>query len=75
MTEVIVWSKYNCQFCDMAKALLNRHNISFEERKIGDGYDKEELLELAPNARSLPQIFIDGVLIGGFTELKVHLNG
>jgi glutaredoxin 3 len=75
MTKAIIWSKYHCPYCDQAKALLGQREIPFEERKIGDGYTKEELLEAVPNARTVPQIFIDDVLIGGFTELKAHLNG
>jgi glutaredoxin len=71
----IVWSKYNCPYCDQAKALLKQRGIKYEERKIGDGYSKEELLEAVPNARTVPQIFLDGNLIGGFTELKKHLQG
>ena len=73
--KAIVWSKYNCPNCDQAKALLGQRAIPFEERKIGDGYTKEELLEEIPSARSVPQIFIDGVLIGGVNELRTHLNG
>ena len=73
--KAIVWSKYHCPYCDQAKALLKAKGIAFEEKKIGDGYTKEELLEAVPNARTVPQIFIDDQLIGGFTELKAHLQG
>jgi len=73
--KVVVWSKYHCPYCDQAKALLGQRDIAFEERKIGDGYSREELLEAIPTARSVPQIIIDDVVIGGFTELKAHLNG
>ena len=73
--SAIVWSKYNCPYCDQAKALLTQRGIKYEERKIGDGYSREELLEAVPNARTVPQIFLDGNLIGGFTELKKHLQG
>ena len=73
--KAIVWSKYNCPYCDQAKALLKMKGIQFEEKKIGDGYTKEELLEAVPTARTVPQIFIDGELVGGFTELKARLNG
>ncbi len=72
--RAIVWSKYNCPYCDQAKALLKSKNIPFEERKIGDGYTKEELLEAVPNARSVPQIFLDDKLIGGFTELRQYIQ-
>jgi len=72
--KATVWSKYHCPYCDQAKALLKSKNIPFEEKKIGDGFTKEELLEAVPNARTVPQIFLDGQLIGGFTELKKHLE-
>jgi glutaredoxin len=72
--KTILWSKYDCTFCDQAKALLKQNSIEFEERKIGDGWTKEELLESVPDARSVPQIFLDGEYIGGFTELKKRLE-
>jgi len=71
--KAILWSKYHCPYCDQAKALLKQQGIPFEEKKIGDGYTKEELLEAVPTARTMPQIFIDGELVGGFTELKQKL--
>ena len=74
MNPVIIWSKYNCPYCDQAKALLKDRKIPFEERKIGDGYTKEELLEAVPNARTVPQIIINGTTIGGFTELRQKLT-
>ena len=73
--KVVVWSKYHCPNCDQAKALLGQRQIPFEERKIGDGYTKEELLEAVPTARTVPQIIIDGKVIGGINELRTHLNG
>ena len=72
--KVVVWSKYHCTFCDQAKLLLGQREIKFEEKKIGDGYTKEELLEEIPTARSVPQIIIDGNVIGGFPELKEFLK-
>jgi glutaredoxin 3 len=69
----IVWSKYQCPYCDQAKALLNQKGIQFEERKIGDGWTKEDLLEAIPTARTVPQIIINDELVGGFTELKKKL--
>jgi glutaredoxin 3 len=49
--------------------------IAFEEKKLGDGYTKEDLLEAVPAARTVPQIFIEDELVGGFIELKARLNG
>jgi glutaredoxin len=74
MTTAIIWSKQNCTFCDQAKMLMNNKGIAFEERKIGEGWTREQLLEAVPNARSVPQIFLDGELVGGFTELRTKLT-
>ena len=71
----IVWSKDHCTYCVQAKNLLTSQGIDYEERNINEGYTKEQLLEVVPNARTLPQIFIDDKLIGGFTELRQHLQG
>jgi glutaredoxin len=73
--KAIVYSKYHCSYCDQAKALLKQKGIPFEERKIGDGYTKEDLLEAVPDALTVPQIFLDQELIGGLTELKEKLTG
>ena len=74
--KAIVWSKDACPFCVQAKALLESRGIEFEERNIMAGtWTKEQLLESVPNARTLPQIFLDDKLVGGFTELRKHLQG
>ena len=73
--KAVIWSKDPCPFCDQAKALLTQRGIEFEEKKIGHGYSREQLLEAVPNARTVPQIFLDDELIGGFTELRKHLKG
>jgi glutaredoxin 3 len=74
MSKAIVWSKNHCPFCDQAKALLTQKGIVFEEKKVGEGYSREDLLEAVPTARTVPQIFLDGELVGGFTELKQRLQ-
>ena len=73
--KAIVWSKDHCPYCVQAKNLLASHGIEYEERNINEDYTKEQLLEAVPDARTLPQIFIDDKLIGGFTELRQHLQG
>jgi glutaredoxin 3 len=73
--KAVIWSKDDCPFCDQAKALLKQRGIEFEEKKIGYGYTREQLLEEVPTARTLPQIFLDDRHIGGFTDLRNYLRG
>lgn len=72
--QALVWSKPNCPYCDRAKALLKLKNIEYEERVIGVKWTKEQLLESVPTARTVPQIFLDGVLIGGYDDLKAKFD-
>ena len=73
--KAIVWSKDHCPFCDQAKNLLKLKGIEYEERNINGAWTREQLLEAVPDARTVPQIFLDGKLVGGFTELRRHLQG
>ena len=72
MTDTIVWSKNGCPYCDMAKGLLQRSGIKYEERNINDGWTKEQLLEAVPDARTVPQIFLYGNYIGDFNALEKY---
>jgi glutaredoxin 3 len=72
--EVTVWSKDNCPFCEKAKNLLKLKGVEFEERKIGHGWTREDLLAVAPNSRSVPQIFWGSECIGGFDELHRRIG-
>jgi glutaredoxin len=71
--KVVIWSKNGCTYCEKAKALLKSKDISFEERNINNGWTKEQLLEAVPNARTVPQIFFDNELVGGFEDLAKKL--
>ena len=73
--KATVWSKNSCPYCLQAKALLESKGIEFEERNISADWTREQLLEAVPTARTLPQIFLDDNYIGGFTELRRHLQG
>ena len=72
--KAIVWSKYHCAFCEQAKALLTQKGIQFEEKKIGDGYTRGDLIDVVPTARSVPQIFLDDEYVGGLPELQKKLT-
>jgi glutaredoxin len=75
MTTAIIWSKNACPFCDQAKNLLKSRGIEFEERNVSTDWTREQLLEAVPDARTVPQIFLDQQLIGGFTELQKYFKG
>jgi len=75
MMRATVWSKDQCPYCVMAKDLLRTQGIEYEERNISQGaWTKEQLMEAVPHARTLPQVFIDQQLIGGYDQLKKYFQ-
>jgi len=72
--NVILWSKYHCSFCEQAKQFLDSKNIIFEERKIDDGWTIDDLKAAVPEVKSVPQIVIDGKVVGGFKKLVEHFE-
>jgi glutaredoxin 3 len=64
-----------CPFCDKAKNLLKTKGIEYEERNIAQGWKIQDLLEAAPSAKTMPQIWLDDEYIGGFYELEKKLAG
>jgi glutaredoxin 3 len=77
----VVYGKQNCPFCDRAKRFLESQGVEYQYLQLDVDYTREELLEMAPNARTVPQIWYydddNGqdeipVHIGGFAELEKH---
>jgi glutaredoxin 3 len=71
---IIVWSQNGCIYCDQAKALLETKGMAYEERNINQDFTKQQLLEAVPSARTVPQIIIDGICIGGMIDLQLYLK-
>ena len=74
MTPAIVWSNIGCHSCEMAKDLLKQKGIEYEERNLAKDWKIQQLLEVVPGARSVPQIFVDDKYIGGYNELVEFFN-
>ena len=75
MTKAIIWTKTVCPYCVNAKNLLKMKGIEYEERNIQEGtWTREQLLEAVPGARTVPQVFIDGKLIGTYDHLKEYFD-
>ncbi len=71
MPRVEIYTTSYCPFCDRAKALLRRKNVKFEEIDITDEPElREEMVERAGGRRTVPEVFIEGKIIGGYEELK-----
>ena len=68
--KIDIYTKFGCGFCYRAKSLLERKGAAFNEYDITMGGPKrDEMMERAPNARTVPQIFIGETYVGGSDEL------
>lgn len=71
MAKVEIYTTTYCPFCYRAKALLKRKGVSYDEIDVTDDIDlRIAMMERARGRKTVPEIFIDGELIGGFDELK-----
>ncbi len=60
-----------CNFCDAAKRLLARNNVTFTEIDIASKEGlMEEMIKKANGKRTVPQIFVDEYHVGGYQELR-----
>ena len=67
-----IYGKDHCPFCVKAKQLCEIKGVEYTYKTMGKDFTREELLEQFPNARTVPQIRVDGSSIGGFNELQSH---
>ena len=72
--NVVVYSKDMCPYCTKAMHLLDSLEVKYDVKKIGVDVTREELLEVAPNARTAPQIVINNNVIGGYQQLVEYVE-
>lgn len=72
--KYVIYGKDNCSYCEKAKNLLTIKKLEFEYLTLDKDYTREELLDLAPDARTVPQIWLENkgelLYIGGYTQLE-----
>ena len=67
--SVRIYTTTYCGYCRMAKDLLGKRGIPFEEIDVTDDDGKREWLVETTGRQTVPQIFIGEEAIGGFTDL------
>jgi glutaredoxin 3 len=72
--NIVIYTKSNCPNCTTAKALLNSKGIGYTEVGL-DNFDDRMAFSLEyPEARQMPQIFIQGQRVGGLAGLQAALK-
>lgn len=70
MPKITVYTMAHCPYCERAKSLLKSKNLPFDEVKVplDDDAGWDDLYRKS-GMRTMPQIFADDRLIGGYAEL------
>jgi len=73
--KVEIYTKNNCIWCDRAKILLNSKDIEFKEIDLSDDQKREKFYNsIGENVKTVPQIYIDNLRVGGYQDLVAWFN-
>lgn len=67
--DVVVYLTAWCPYCHAAKRLLGARGIAYESYDVDGNGEARAWLRTATKQNTVPQIFIKGRSIGGYTEL------
>ncbi len=71
LAKVELYTTTYCPFCTRAKSLLKRKGVDFAEIDVtNDDELRAKMIEMSGGRRTVPEIFINGKIVGGFDELK-----
>ena len=72
---IIIYSKTNCVYCTKAKGLLDKLRLDYTEKKLEEFESVDKMLEdIGKQVRQMPQIKINGDLIGGYNQLVEYFE-
>lgn len=70
---IVVYSTQTCPYCDLAVKLLLDEGIPdglIQKYYVDESSEvRQQMLDLSSGARTVPQIFIDGIHVGGYSDL------
>ncbi|MGE0632896.1 MAG: glutaredoxin domain-containing protein [Pseudobdellovibrionaceae bacterium] len=72
--KVLIYSKQFCPYCVRAKEFFKQNNIAFQEIDLTDNFSELDKLKKKTGHMTVPQIFINEVFIGGYTDLIAKVN-
>ncbi len=67
--KIVIYGNESCAYCAAARMLLTKKGHRFDDINVSGDDQRRVEMERLTGSRSVPQIFIDGHLVGGFDEL------
>ncbi len=69
MKNVEIYTKSYCSYCHRAKELLRLKGVEFTEYDVTNDPGREQEMRRRSGRTTVPEIFIEGELVGGCTDL------
>lgn len=71
---ILIYGKPGCGYCEAAKHLCDSRGYIYEYLTLDEDYTKDQLLETFPGARTVPQIVINGLKVGGYNDFIKYIE-
>ena len=71
---VTIFGKYNCVFCEKAKELCKDYRLTYEYKDIADFENLEEMMNLFPKTKTVPQIVWNKRKIGSYVDFAQEIE-
>lgn len=71
---ITIWGKPLCPSCTKAKVLCETRGYEFEYKELGKDFEREQVLEMFPDARTFPQIVVGGISVGGYEQFTKYIE-
>lgn len=72
--NIVIYSRSGCPNCTTAKRLLDSKGIGYAELSLDKDSLRDAFIATFPEARQMPQIFIEGQRVGGLAGLQAALK-
>jgi glutaredoxin len=70
LMKIEIYSKPTCPYCVKAKRLLTKHGYKYKEYDVNNSKYLRDMNKRTNFAKTVPQIFINNTLVGGYDQLK-----
>ena len=69
-----IYGKPGCGFCEAARSLCEQRGLKYTYFMLDTDFTRGELLEMFPEAKTYPQIKVNGTIVGGYDKLGAYLE-
>lgn len=71
VAKVEIYTTSSCPFCVRAKSLLKSKGVAYTEIDVtDDDAMRDKMVEMSGGRRTVPEIFVNGAIVGGYEELR-----